>query len=395
MTTETVIVGYARTPIGKFGGGFKPLSAMDLGAEAIKAALDRAGVSPEQVGYCIMGHVIQAGQAEITSKQAAVSAGLPMEVPCTTTNKVCLSGMTAIAEADRHIRVGDFDIVVAGGMESMTNAPYLLPEARFGYKRGSGEILDAMMWDGLTDPFEHKPMGAVSDPPNEELGISREDQDEFSVESHQRAADAWKNGRFEGEVVPVEVPQDKGDPQTVDQDEGFRSDASLDTMSKLPAVFTQDGTITPGNSSQVSDGGAAVVLTTREKAEELGLTPLATIRGWATTAGPKNWLHNQPGDAIQKVSKHLDLDPAGYDLYEINEAFAAVVIQAMRDLNISRDKVNVNGGAVAIGHPIGCTGTRIVVTLLHELHNRGGGRGVAALCGGGGQGDGLVIEVEG
>ncbi len=395
MTTETVIVGYARTPIGKFGGGFQPLSAMDLGAEAIKAALDRAGVSPEQVGYCIMGHVIQAGQAEITSKQAAVNAGLPMEVPCTTTNKVCLSGMTAIAEGDRHIRVGDFDIVVAGGMESMTNAPYLLPEARFGYRRGSGEIIDSMMWDGLTDPFEHKPMGAVSDPPNEELGISREEQDEYSVESHQRAADAWKNGRFDGEVVPVEVPQKKGDPQTVDQDEGFRPDVSLDALGKLPAVFTEDGTITPGNSSQVSDGGAAVVVTSRETAEELGLTPLATIRGWATTAGPKNWLHNQPGDAIQKISKRLDLDPAGYDLYEINEAFAAVVIQAVRDLNISRDKVNVNGGAVALGHPIGCTGTRIVVTLLNELQNRGGGRGVAALCGGGGQGDAIVIEVEG
>ncbi len=395
MTTETVIVGYARTPIGKFGGGFQPLSAMDLGAEAIKAALDRAGVSPDQVGYCIMGHVIQAGQKEITSKQAAVNAGLPMEVPCTTTNKVCLSGMTAIAEADRHIRAGDFDMVVAGGMESMTNAPYLLPKARFGYKLGSGEILDAMMWDGLTDPFEEKRMGEVSDPPNEELGIGREEQDEFAVESHQRAAEAWKNGRYEGEVVPVEVPQKKGDPQTVDQDEGFRPDISLDALSQLPAAFTQDGTLTPGNSSQLSDGGAAVVLTTREKAEELGLSPVATIRGWATTAGPKNWLHNQPGEAIQKVSKRLDLDPAGYDLYEINEAFAAVVIQAMRDLNISRDKVNVNGGAVALGHPIGCTGTRLVVTLMHELQRRGGGRGVAALCGGGGQGDGIVIEVEG
>jgi len=393
--TETVIVGYARTPIGKMGGGLKPLTAMDLGTKAIKAALDHSGCPPDQVGYVIMGHVIQAGQGEITSKQAAVHADIPMEVPCTTTNKVCLSGMTAIAEADRHIRVGDFDIVVAGGMESMTNAPYLLPEARFGYKRGSGEIIDAMMWDGLTDPFEHKPMGAVSDPPNEELGISREEQDEYSVESHQRAADAWKNGRFDDEVVAVEVPQKKGDPQTVDQDEGFRPDVSLDSLGKLPAVFTQDGTITPGNSSQVSDGGAAVVVTSRETAEELGLTPVATIRGWATTAGPKNWLHNQPGDAIQKVSKHLDLDPSGYDLYEINEAFAAVAIQAIRDLNLSRDKVNVNGGAVAIGHPIGCTGTRIVITLLHELRQRGGGRGVAALCGGGGQGDALVIEVEG
>jgi len=393
--TETVIVGYARTPIGKMGGGLKPLTAMDLGTKAIKAALDHSGCPPDQVGYVIMGHVIQAGQGEITSKQAAVHADIPMEVPCTTTNKVCLSGMTAIAEADRHIRAGDFDIVVAGGMESMTNAPYILPDARWGYRMGPGKVLDAMLNDGLNDPFEDVHMGGVSDDANEELGIGREEQDEYAVESHHRVARAWKNGHFQGEVVEVEVPQKKGDPEVVEQDEGYRPDASVDNVQDLPPAFNEGGTITAANAAQISDGAAAVVVTTREKAEELGITPLATIKGWATTAGPRNWLHNQPGDAIQKVSKRLDIDPSGYDCYEINEAFAAVVIQAMRDLNISHDKVNVNGGSVALGHPIGCTGTRIVVTLLHELRRRGGGRGVAALCGGGGQGDAIVVDVAG
>jgi acetyl-CoA C-acetyltransferase len=395
MTTETVVVGYARTPIGRFNGGLAPLEAVDIGGRAIAEALDRAGVSPDQVGYVVMGHVVQAGTGQITARQAAVKADIPMTTAAVTVNKVCLSGMTAIADADRLVRDGAFDIIVAGGMESMTNAPYLLPGGRFGHRLGDGEVVDSMMWDGLTDPFEHVSMGESSDAVNARLDISREEQDAWASRSHERAASAWKDGRFEEEVAAVEVPQRRGDPVMVDEDEGIRPDATPESLGKLRPAFTKEGTITAGNASQISDGAAALVLTSREKADELGLEPLAIVRGWATVAGPDNSLHSQPSNAIATVAARLGDDPAGYDLYEINEAFASVAIQSVRDLGLDDEKVNVNGGAVALGHPIGCTGARITITLMAELRRRGGGRGGAALCGGGGQGDVIALDVVG
>ncbi len=402
MSTQTVVVGYARTPIGKFNGGLAPLSAMELGGRAITAALDRAGVDPEQVGYVVMGHVLQAGQGQITARQAAVEADIPMTTPAVTINKVCLSGMTAVADADRLIRAGDFDVVVAGGMESMTNAPYLLPDGRFGHRMGDGKVVDSMMWDGLTDPFEQVSMGESSDDVNNRLEISREVQDEWSARSHERAVEAWKDGYFGDEVTPVEVPQrradgrgGKGDPELIEQDEGMRPGTTSESLGNLRPAFTKDGTITAGNASQISDGAAALVLMSREKAEELGLEVKAAVQGWATVAGPDNSLHNQPSRAIDTVAGNLGDDPSGYDLYEINEAFAAVAIQSTRDLDLDEDLVNVNGGAVALGHPIGCTGARISISLIAELARRGGGRGVAALCGGGGQGDAIVFDVAG
>ncbi|MDP9023241.1 MAG: acetyl-CoA C-acetyltransferase [Actinomycetota bacterium] len=396
MSNQTVIVGYARTPIARFSGGLAPLSATNLGAIAIDAALRKAGVAPEQVGYVVMGHVLQAGQGQITARQAAVEAGVPMTTPAVTVNKVCLSGMTAIADADRLIRAGDFDVVVAGGMESMTNAPYLLPQGRFGYRMGDGTLVDAMMWDGLTDPFEHVSMGAASDDVNTRLQIDREAQDEWAARSHERAVTAWKEGLFADEVVSVQVPSgrgNRGEAVIVEQDEGMRPGTTAERLAGLRPAFSQQGTITAGNASQISDGAAALVLTSRDKADELGLSALGTVRGWATVAGPDSSLHNQPSRAIAAVSERLGDDPAAYDLYEINEAFAAVAIQSVRDLGLDEDRVNVNGGAVALGHPIGATGARITITLLAELARRGGGRGVAALCGGGGQGDALVVDV--
>ncbi|MBW3562684.1 MAG: acetyl-CoA C-acetyltransferase [Actinobacteria bacterium] len=390
-----MIVGYARTPIGKFNGGLAPLSAMELGGRAITAALERSGVEPDQVGYVVMGHVIQAGQGQITARQAAVGADIPMTTPAVTINKVCLSGMTAVADADRLIRAGDFDVVVAGGMESMTNAPYLLPDGRFGHRMGDGKVVDSMMWDGLTDPFEKVSMGESSDDVNKRLEIDRHVQDEWSARSHERAVQAWKDGYFGDEVAPVEAPQRKGDPELIEQDEGMRPGTTAESLGNLRPAFTKDGTITAGNASQISDGAAALVLMSREKAEELGLEIEASVQGWATVAGPDNSLHNQPSRAIEKVAGDLGDDPSGYDLYEINEAFAAVAIQSTRDLGLDEDLVNVNGGAVALGHPIGCTGARISITLIAELARRGGGRGVAALCGGGGQGDAIVLDVAG
>ncbi|MGH3441389.1 MAG: acetyl-CoA C-acetyltransferase, partial [Nitriliruptorales bacterium] len=390
MASETVIVGAARTPIGKFQGGLSPLTAMDLGSRAITAALRRGGVDPDQVGYVVMGHVLQAGQGQITARQAAVKANIPMTTPAVTVNKVCLSGMTAIADADRLVRDGLFDVVVAGGMESMSNAPYLLPEARTGLRMGEKKLVDSMMWDGLVDPFDQVSMGEGSDEVNARLEISREAQDEWSARSHERAVAAWKEGRYEDECVTVEVPQRKGDPELVEQDEGMRPGVTAESLGNLRSAFTKDGTTTAGNASQISDGSAALVLTSREKAEELGLEVLATVKGWDTVAGPDNSLHNQPSRAITKLADRLGDDPAGYDLYEINEAFASVAIQSTRDLGLDEELVNVNGGAVALGHPIGCSGARLAVTLLYELRRRGGGRGVAALCGGGGQGDAIV-----
>ncbi|MDX1660020.1 MAG: acetyl-CoA C-acetyltransferase [Nitriliruptorales bacterium] len=393
---DVVVVGYARTPVGKFGGGLSSLTAMQLGGHAIRAALERGGVEPDQVDYVVMGHVLQAGQGQITSRQAAVEAGIDMDVACETINKVCLSGMTAISRARDLIRLGEFDVVVAGGMESMSQAPYVLDKARFGYRMGNGELVDVMMHDGLTCAFDACAMGAATDDYQEnkdELQITREQQDEWSARSHERAATAWKEGAFEDEVVPVEVPQRKGDPVTVDQDEGIRPGSTVESLGKLRPAFNKDGTITAGNASQISDGGAALILTSRAKAEELGLDAKATITAWGTVAGPDPSLHLQPSNAIRAAAAKVDQDPDGFDLYEINEAFASVAIASTSDLGLDEDKVNVNGGGVALGHPIGCTGARIVVSLINELERRGGGSGAAALCGGGGQGDAILLNV--
>lgn len=390
---EAVVVGYARTPIGKFGGGLSSFTATDLGAKAIAAALERSRIPGDQVEYTVMGHVLQAGAGQITARQAAFGAGIPLDVPAETMNKVCLSGTSAIARASSLIALGEFDIVVAGGMESMSNAPYVLDKARFGYRAGDGVIKDTMLFDGLTCPFDHKIMGlATEEYQAESHGYSRERQDEWSVRSHERAASAWKNGAFEGEVVPVEVPQRKGDPVVFGQDEGIRPDTTLEKLAALRPAFASGGTITAGNASQTSDGAAALVLMSRRKAADLGLPVLATIKAWGATAGPLSLLR-QPSNAIRKAAAKIGLDPSGLDLYELNEAFASVAMAAVDDLAISEDIVNVNGGAVAMGHPLGCTGARITVTLINELRRRGGGIGAAALCGGGGQGDALIVEV--
>ena len=390
---DAVIVGYARTPVGKFGSAFASLTAMHLGGHAIAAALERAGVAAEAVDQVVMGHVIQAGQGQITARQAARKAGIGMDVPALTVNKVCLSGMTAVNLADQWIRLGEADIVVAGGMESMSNAPYLLPAARWGMRMGNSKAVDSMVHDGLWCAFDDEHMGSGSDKKNTEYEISRQAQDEWSAQSHERAVAAWKDGRFADEVVPVEVPQRKGDPVVVEQDEGMRPGTTVESLGKLTAAFAKDGTITAGNASQVSDGGAALVLTSRAKAEELGLEPLGRILAYGTVAGPDPSLHHQPAQAIEKAAAKLDgVDPGGLDLYEMNEAFASVAIHSAKMLGLDADQVNVNGGAVALGHPIGCTGARITITLLNELRNRGGGRGAAALCGGGGQGDALIVE---
>ncbi|GLY77263.1 acetyl-CoA C-acetyltransferase [Actinoallomurus iriomotensis] len=389
----SVIVAGARTPIGRLLGSLKGFAAVDLGALAIKAALERAGVTGDQVDYVIMGHVLQAGAGQIPSRQAAVKAGIPMNVPSLTINKVCLSGLDAIALADQLIRAGEFDVVVAGGMESMTNAPHLLPKARHGYKYGSIEVLDATAHDGLTDAFDGVSMGESTEGYNAKLGISREEQDEFSARSHQRAAAAAKNGLFDDEIVPVEIPQRKGDPIVFKQDEGVRADTTAESLGRLRPAFSKDGTITAGSSSQISDGACAVVVMSKTKAEELGLTWLAEIGAHGNVAGPDNSLQSQPSNAIKHALGKEGLDVADLDLIEINEAFASVGLQSMRDLGVDETKVNVNGGAIALGHPIGMSGARIVLHLAYELRRRGGGVGAAGLCGGGGQGDALILKV--
>ncbi|CAN5541560.1 acetyl-CoA C-acetyltransferase [soil metagenome] len=389
---DVVIVGYARTPIAKFLGGFKTLSAMDLGGRAIAGALTQAGVAADTVQAVYMGHVLQAGQGQITARQAAVNGGIGMDVPAVTINKVCPSGMAAIGLARQTLLLEEADVVVAGGMESMTNAPYLLPDARQGLRMGNGVALDSMIHDGLWCAFDNGHMGEGSDRKNQEYGISREAQDEWAAMSHERAVTAWKDGSFENEVVSVEVPQRKGDPVVVEQDEGMRPGTTAESLAGLRPAFTKEGTITAGNASQVSDGGAAVVLMTAEKAEQAGVKALGRILSYGTVAGPGPSLHHQPAEAIKVAAAKIDRDPAGFDLYEMNEAFASVAIHSAGLLGVASDKVNVNGGAVAIGHPIGCTGARITVTLLNELRNRGGGVGAASLCGGGGQGDALIIE---
>jgi acetyl-CoA C-acetyltransferase len=392
-TTGSVIVAGARTPMGRLLGSLKSFSGADLGGFAIKAALDRAGIGGDQVQYVIMGQVLQAGAGQIPARQAAVKAGIPMNVPALTINKVCLSGLDAIALADQLIRAGEFDIVVAGGQESMTNAPHLLPKSREGFKYGAVEMLDAMAYDGLTDPWENIPMGQSTEKHNKRLGIGRAEQDEIAALSHQRAAAAQKNGIFEAEITPVEIPQRKGDPVLFSKDEGIRADTTAESLAKLRPAFDKDGTITAGSSSQISDGAAAVVVMSRAKAEELGLEWIAEIGAHGNVAGPDNSLQSQPSNAIAHALKKEGLDVADLDLIEINEAFAAVAVQSMKDLGVSTEKVNVNGGAIALGHPIGMSGARLVLHLALELKRRGGGIGAAALCGGGGQGDALIVRV--
>jgi acetyl-CoA C-acetyltransferase len=388
----SVIVAGARTPIGRLSGSLKDFSAVDLGGVAIKAALGRAGISGDQVEYVIMGQVLQAGAGQMPSRQAAVKAGIPLSVPSITINKVCLSGLNAIAMADQLIRAGEFEIVVAGGMESMTQSPHLLPKSRSGYKYGSIEVLDHMAYDGLTDAYESCSMGESTDRFNGKLGITREDQDAFSARSHQRAAAAIKNGLFDDEIVPVEIPVRRGEPVIFKQDEGVRADTTAESLAKLRPAFDKNGTITAGSASQISDGACAVVVMSKAKAEELGLSWIAEIVAHGNVAGPDNSLHSQPSNAINHALGKAGLSVGDLDLVEINEAFASVGLQSMADLGLSADIVNVNGGGIALGHPIGMSGARIVLALAYELKRRGGGTGVAALCGGGGQGDALIIK---
>ncbi|MEU0279981.1 acetyl-CoA C-acetyltransferase [Streptomyces sp. NPDC088147] len=394
-TTRSVIVAGARTPMGRLLGSLKSFSGAELGGFAIKAALDRAGITGEQVQYVIMGQVLQAGAGQIPARQAAVKGGIPMSVPALTVNKVCLSGLDAIALADQLIRAGEFEVVVAGGQESMTNAPHLLPKSREGYKYGAMEMLDSMAYDGLTDSFEDIAMGASTEKHNTRLGIARAPQDEFGALSHQRAAAAQKNGVFEAEITPVEIPQRKGDPVLFAQDEGIRAETTVESLARLRPAFSKDGTITAGTSSQISDGAAAVVVMSKAKALELGLDWIAEIGAHGNVAGPDNSLQSQPSNAIQHALKKEGIGVDDLDLIEINEAFAAVAVQSMKDLGVSPEKVNVNGGAIALGHPIGMSGARLVLHLALELKRRGGGTGVAALCGGGGQGDALIVRVAG
>ena len=390
---DAVIVGGARTAVGRLLGSLSGFSGADLGGFVIAEALRRAGVPAERVDYVIMGQVLQAGAGQIPARQAAVAAGVPMTVPALTINKVCLSGLDAIALAAQLIRAGEFDVVVAGGMESMSQAPHLLPGARKGFRFGSAELVDSMALDGLTDAFDHVSMGESTERHNAGLGITREEQDEFAARSHQRAAEAIKNGLVADEIVGVEVPQRRGDPVLFDTDEGVRADSTAESLSRLRPAFAENGTITAGSASQISDGACAVVVMSAEAAAAAGAPVLAEVGAHGCVAGPDNSLQSQPANAIAHALGKAALTVADLDLIEINEAFAAVAIQSMRDLGVGPEKVNVNGGAIAIGHPIGMSGARIALHLVYELRRRGGGLGAAALCGGGGQGDALLLRV--
>ena len=391
--TTSVIVAGARTPIGRLLGGLKDQSAADLGGVAIKAALERSGVSGDQVDYVIMGQVIQAGTGQITARQAAVKGGVPMTVPSITINKVCLSGINAIAMADQLIRAGEHEIVVAGGMESMTQAPHLLPKSRAGFKYGDTALVDSMAYDALHDQFTDQAMINLTESCNSAgANLTREEQDSFSARSHQRAAEAQKNGVFDDEIVPVEIPQRRGEPLVVSQDEGIRADTTVETLGRLRPV-SKDGSITAGSASQISDGACAVVVMSKVRAEELGLTWLAEIGASGQVAGPDSTLQLQPANAIKKAADKEGIAVSDIDLFELNEAFAAVGIASARELGVDEDRVNVNGGAIALGHPVGMSGARIVLHLALELRRRGGGVGAAALCGGGGQGDALLLRV--
>ena len=391
--TTSVIVGGARTPMGRQLGALKDLAATDLGGIAIKGALDKSGVAPEQVGYVIMGQVLQAGAGQLPARQAAHKAGIPLSVPALTINKVCLSGLDAIALADQLIRAGEFDVIVAGGQESMTQAPHFIPRSREGLKYGDVTVRDHMAYDGLWDALTDQAMGNLTEAANKaDLEFSRAEQDAFSARSHQLAAQAWKNGVFDDEVVPVSIPQRKGEAIEFRADEGIRPDTTVETLAKLRPAFRPDGTITAGSASQISDGAAAVVVMSKAKAEELGLSWIAEIGAHGVVAGPDSTLQSQPGNAIKAALAKEGLTPADLDLVEINEAFAAVGLAAVKELGIDADIVNVNGGAIAMGHPIGMSGARLVLHLALELRRRGGGVGAAGLCGGGGQGDALIVR---
>ncbi|HEY1651287.1 MAG TPA: acetyl-CoA C-acetyltransferase [Acidimicrobiales bacterium] len=390
---EAVIVAGARTPIGKLSGALAGFTAMDLGGFAIAEALRRAGVSADQVDYVLMGQVLQAGQGQITARQAAVKGGIPMTVPANTINKVCLSGLNTIYLADQMIRAGDADIVVAGGMESMTQAPHLLPGARAGFRLGDATLVDSMMYDGLTDSFDHIAMGLSTEQHNQGTAkITRERQDAFAAASHEKAAAAAKDGRLGDEIVPVQVPQRKGDPLLFDTDEGVRPGTTAESLAGLRPAFDKNGSITAGNSSQISDGGCAVVVMSAAKAKELGVTPLGQVVGYGMVAGPDNSLLTQPSRAILKAAAKAGLGLDAIDLFEINEAFAAVGLASVDDLGIDENKVNVNGGAIALGHPVGMSGTRVALSALLELRRRGASTAAVALCGGGGQGDAAILR---
>lgn len=392
--TQSVIVAGARTPIGRLLGGFKTLSGSDLGGFAIKGALEKAGVTGDQVDYVIMGQVLTAGAGQMPARQAAFKAGIPLTTPALNINKVCLSGINAIALADQLIRAGEHEIIVAGGQESMTQAPHFLAGSREGTKYGDTKLTDHMAYDGLWDALTDQAMGGLTEQINKDVQqLSREEQDAFSARSHQLAATAQKNGVFDEEIVPVEIPSRRGDAVVISADEGVRGDTTTESLGKLRPAFSKDGTITAGSASQISDGAAAVVIMSKAKAEELGLSWIAEIGAAGVVAGPDSSLQSQPANAIKKAAAKEGIDPADLDLIELNEAFAAVGIVSARELGISEDKVNVNGGAIALGHPIGASGARIVLHLALELGRRGGGTGAAALCGGGGQGDALIIRV--
>jgi len=392
----TVIVAGARTPIGKLSGSLSALSSTDLGAQAIAGALARAGLSPEQVDFVLMGQVVLAGAGQMTARQAAVKAGIPLSVPASTINKVCLSGLNSIYLADQMINNGDAEIVVAGGMESMTQAPHMLLKAREGYRLGDGALVDSMMYDGLSCGIEHIAMGVSTENYNaKDTKISRAAQDEFSARSHQLAAAAIASGKLAEEIVPVSIPNRKGDPTIVDTDEGVRGDTTAESLGKLRPAFSkaEDATVTAGNASQISDGASAVIMMSKEKAAELGLEPLGELLSYAQVAGPDTSLLHQPSNAINTACARIGIDPKTLDLIEINEAFAAVGIASVADLGVNPDLVNVNGGAIALGHPIGMSGNRVALTVLYELRRRGGGIASVALCGGGGQGDAAVLRV--
>ena len=390
----SVIVAGARTPMGRMSGSLKGFSGSDLGGFAIKGALEKAGVKGEDVDYVIMGQVLTAGEGQIPARQAAVKAGIPMSVPALTVNKVCLSGIDAIALADQLIRAGEFDIVVAGGQESMTNAPHLLPKSRDGFKYGDVALKDSMAYDGLHDILTDQAMGSLTESCNQATDqFTREEQDEFAARSHQNAAKAWEDGTFDDEVVAVEIPQRKGDPVVFKNDEGVRGDTTAESLGKLRPAFDKSGTITAGSASQISDGACAVVVMSKAKAEELGLDYLAEIGAHGVVAGPDSTLQAQPANAIELACAKEGISASDLDVVEINEAFAAVGLASAKQLGLDADKVNPNGGAIAMGHPLGMSGARVVLTLAHELKRRGGGVGAAALCGGGGQGDALIVRV--
>lgn len=388
----SVILAGARTPIGKLSGSLAGFSGSDLGGLAIKAALERAGVKGEDVDYVFMGQVLLAGAGQITARQAAVAGGVPMTVPSTTVNKVCLSGIHSIMLADLLIQAGLADVVVAGGMESMTNAPYLLPDARAGMRMGDKKVVDSMMHDGLFCAFDQCAMGAGTEKYAASAGISREEQDELAAKSHERAAKAQKDGLFDDEIVPVSIPQRKGDPVIFSEDEGVRAETTLDSLGALRPAFDKAGNITAGNASQISDGGAAVVVASKEAAERIGGNPLGEILSYGEVAGPDPSLLTQPSRSIKQALERAGKSVSDVDLFELNEAFAAVGVASMKDLGITDEITNVNGGAIALGHPIGMSGTRVALHVLNELKRRGGGIGAAALCGGGGQGDALLLK---